>query len=95
MSAYLAARLRVKEKDKLVEYSKKAAPMIEKFGGKLLFKGGVDDIIVGELKHMNLAVFEFPNKEEIMRFYSSAEYIKIIPIRDEGADMVLSIHETI
>lgn len=92
MAAYLAARLRVKNPDALASYSKRAATIVGKFGGKLLFKGGADDILIGAIDLPNLAVFEFPDQDAITAFYNSDAYQALAAIREEGADMVLSSH---
>lgn len=92
MAAYFVARINVKNPTSLTEYSKRAAPILSKFGGQLLFKGGPDNIFLGDTVLRNLAVFEFPNKDAIEAFYTSAEYQKLISIREEGADMVFSAH---
>jgi len=93
MTAYLAARLSVKDPEALAEYSKSAAPIIAEFNGKLLFKGGPDDILVGESAQPNIALFAFPDKAAIHAFFNSPGYQALTAIRTKGADMVLSAHE--
>jgi len=93
MPAYFAARLSVKDPDALAEYSRKAAPIISKFNGKLLFKGGAADNLVGQLEAPNIAVFEFAEKAQIEAFFASDEYKALTALREKGADMVLSAHE--
>ena len=93
MTAYFTARLRVKNPDVLADYSKAAAPIIARFGGKLLFKGVVDDVLFGETPQPILVVFEFPDEGTVQKFYHSAEYQEIASIRNEGAEMVLAIHK--
>ena len=93
MTAYLAARLSVKDPEAMAEYSKNADPLIAEFGGKLLFKGGMDDVLSGEMAQPNLAVFEFPDKAAIDTFFNSASYQALTAIREKGAEMILSAHE--
>lgn len=95
MPAYLAARMNVKNPERLTEYSKSAAPIIAQHGGRLLFKGGADDNLVGEMSMPNLAVFEFPDKASIDTFFNSDEYQALTALRNQGADMVLSAHEAV
>ncbi len=93
MSAYFTARLKVKDSDALSEYSKAAAPIIAKFGGKLLFKGGADDVLIGDMPLLNIAVFEFPDEAAVQTFFHSPEYQSLTSMREKGAEMVLSVHK--
>jgi len=63
MTAYFVARIKVKNPESLAQYSKSAAPILSKFGGKLLFKGDVGDIFLEDTELSTLAVFEFPHKD--------------------------------
>ena len=93
MTAYFVARLKVKDADALAEYSKQAGPILASFGGKLLFKGGADNIFLGETDYKNIAVFEFANRKAVNDFYQSDAYQALVPIRSQGADMLFSVHE--
>ncbi len=92
MTAYFTARLKVKDPDALAAYSKAAAPIIAKFGGTLLFKGGADGVLLGDMPMINIAVFAFPDEEAVRDFFQSPEYQALTSKRNEGADMVLSVH---
>ncbi len=93
MAAYLTARLRVKNPEALAAYSKAAAPIIGKFGGTLLFKGGAEDVLLGDIELPNIAVFEFPDEGAVQEFFHSADYQALASLRDEGAQMVLAAHK--
>lgn len=93
MSAYLVARMAVKDADKLADYSKQAASLIAAYGGKLLFKGGAEANLFGQMDMPNMAVFIFPDLEKITEFYHSPEYQALAPLRQTGAEMVLSAHQ--
>jgi len=92
MPAYFAARFAIKDADLLAAYSKKAAPVIAEYGGKLLFKGGGDLIVTGETAMPGIAVFEFPDQTSLENFYNSDAYSALKQARQAGADMVLSLH---
>ncbi len=92
MPAYFVARFVTKDAVALAAYSKKAGPIIASFGGALLFKGGADQILVGEYPLPNIAVFQFPNQEKLDAFYTSEAYQALRPAREAGAEMVLSAH---
>lgn len=90
MPAYFVARFEPKNPAALAEYSQSAAPIIKKFGGILLFKGGSESLICGSDTLTRIAVFEFPDRATLNSFYSSSEYEALVAKRNEGADMVLS-----
>ncbi len=93
MTAYFAARLNVKDPEAMAEYSKNAAPIIAEHGGKLLFKGGADDILAGTMTQPNLVLFAFPDKAAIHAFLNSQRDQALTAMREKGADMILSAHE--
>lgn len=90
MPAYFVARFEPKNGEALAEYSQSAAPIMKKFGGALLFKGGAEGLLSGADALSRIAVFEFPDRKSLDAFYTSPEYQSLTPKRAEGADMVLS-----
>jgi len=92
MPAYFVARFTIKDAVALAAYSKQAGPIIASFGGELLFKGGADQILTGEIALSNIAVFQFPSQEKLDAFYTSDAYQALKSAREAGADMVLSSH---
>jgi len=92
MPAYFVARFNIKDAVALAAYSKKAGPIIASFGGELLFKGGGEQILTGEITLPNVAVFQFPTREKLDAFYISDAYEALKSAREAGADMVLSAH---
>lgn len=92
MPAYFVARFEVKDAEILADYSASAGPIIAKYQGKVLFKGGADQILKGADPLPRIAVFEFPDSDSLEAFYNSEEYQLLGPQRDAGANMVLSAH---
>ncbi len=92
MPAYFVARFTIKDAKALAAYSKKAGPIIACFGGELLFKGGEDQVLTGEITLANIAVFQFPTQEKLDAFYTSDAYQALKSTREAGANMVLSAH---
>ncbi len=95
MTAYLVARLKVKSPEAMAEYSQNAAVIIKRFGGKPILKGGEEANLIGALELPNIAVFAFPDREAVMGFYNSEDYRALLPLREAGADMVLSVHDAV
>lgn len=93
MAAYFAARLNIKNPEKFTEYATKAISLMANFGGKVLFKGEAEHGSDNEIELPGLAVFEFPNKAAIEEFFACSEYLALVPLREEGANMVVTVHE--
>jgi uncharacterized protein (DUF1330 family) len=74
MAGYLIANIEVKDPAKFEEYRQKVVPVIKKFGGRYLIRGGDLRRLEGNLPFNRLVVLEFPTIEAAQRFYDSAEY---------------------
>lgn len=92
MAGYLIANLDVTDATKFEEYREKVRPLIEKFGGRYLVRGGELRRLEGNLPLHRLVVLEFPTLEAAQRFYDSAEYRPILKLRLDSArsDVVLA-----
>ena len=57
------------------KYLEKVKPMVEKFGGKYLIKGGKIDAKETDLwKPKRIVLVKFPNKTSALNWYNSEEY---------------------
>jgi uncharacterized protein (DUF1330 family) len=81
LAGYLIANIEVKDPMKFDEYRQKVAPLIEKFGGRYLIRGGEVRHLEGNLSFHRLVVLEFPTVEAARNFYESAEYQPILKLR--------------
>lgn len=90
MPSFFVAQFSVKDADALSAYSQKAAIVMKRFAGKLVFKGSAESRLFGATGHPNIAVFEFPTGSQLDDFYASQEYRDLEELRSQGADMVLS-----
>ena len=84
MSAYISAKIQVKNPEKLKEYISKLPATMAPYGGTLVYRGKVSKTLLGDASHQIEAVFAFPSEEVIDEWYNSDAYQAIIPIRDEG-----------
>jgi uncharacterized protein (DUF1330 family) len=81
MAGYLIANIEVKDPVKFEEYRQKVVPVIKKFGGRYLVRGGDVRRLEGNLPLKRVVVLEFPTVEAAQRFYDSAEYRPILDLR--------------
>ena len=91
MAGYLIANIEVKDPAKFEEYRQKVVPVIQKFGGRYLIRGGDVRRLEGNLPLKRLVVLEFPTVEAAQQFYDSAEYEPILKLRlsSTQSDLVL------
>jgi uncharacterized protein (DUF1330 family) len=88
---YLVVNIEVKDPIKFQEYREKVAPLIAKFGGRYLIRGGEQWRLEGNPPLNRLAVLEFPSVAAAEQFYNSAEYQPVMSLRLEStqSDLVL------
>ena len=79
--------------DKYKKYLEKVKPMVEKFGGKYLIKGGKIDAKQTDLwKPKRIVLVKFPNKSSALKWYNSVEYRALKNLRlNNGSSNILFI----
>ena len=85
MPAYLIANVDVKDAERFSEYMKATPPLIEKFGGKFLVRGGDFEVLEGDWKPKRLVMVEFESMQKAREFYDSPAYIELRKMRQEVA----------
>ena len=82
MSAYcFFDNLEVSDPEKLEEYKTRAAPIVEKYGGRYVVLGGRMDLKEGDWQPVFPVIIEFPSLEQAHRWYDSDEYNEIKALR--------------
>jgi uncharacterized protein (DUF1330 family) len=74
MPAYAVLTVRVDDPKTYNEYASRTPPIVDKYGGKFLTRGGEVDTIEGEPFNDRLVILEFPSKQAIHDFFSDPEY---------------------
>jgi len=90
MSTYIVADITPKDINSLKEYSEAAGPIVEKYNGKFIAKGGIESLTGGE-HHKMKVILEFPDQKSASDWYSSDEYQALIPIRNKGMDAIFHL----
>tara|TARA_B100000029_G_C17300637_1_gene860520 strand:- start:432 stop:731 length:300 start_codon:yes stop_codon:yes gene_type:complete len=68
------------------KYMEKVKPLVEKFGGVYLTRGGpMDEIETNLWKPTRMVLVKFPNKESALNWMNSEEYKPIKKIRQENS----------
>ena len=74
MVAYWIARSKVNAPEPYQKYIDAVPPVIDKFGGKVLARGGRFQIMEGPETFKRFVVIEFPDLETAMAAFNSPEY---------------------
>jgi uncharacterized protein (DUF1330 family) len=91
MAGYLIANLSIHDPNAFEEYRKQVAPLVTRFKGRYLVRGGELRRLEGNGNLNRLVVLEFPSLADAQRFYDSPEYAPVLKLRLASAsgDVVL------
>ena len=82
MPAYFLVDIReVKDRAKMDDYRARVSPVVEKFGGRYLVRGGPFEVVEGESRPVFPVLVEFPSMEQARRWYDSEEYRELKQLR--------------
>ncbi len=97
MVAYWVARSKVNNPDQYKKYTEQVSGILQKFGGKILARGGKFKILEGPEKFHRFVVIEFPSFENAVACHESAEYAEAAAHRKkEGAsELEIAIVEAV
>ncbi len=85
MAAYVLAQLRVHDPTTFQHYREKVAPLIERFGGRYIVRGGEVSPLEGQVADPRLVIIEFADRDAARRWYESEAYQEILPLRLNAA----------
>jgi uncharacterized protein (DUF1330 family) len=83
MSSLVIVNFNLLDPEKLALYSEAAALTVANYGGEFMVKG-VPELLCGDTQYDGGAVIKFSDKATATAWYESAEYQKIIQLRNEA-----------
>jgi len=86
MAVYFIADIEVTDPEAYEEYRKKVAPIMKKYGGRHLVRGGEPKAVEGDWNPTRIVVLEFPSEEHATRFATAPEYEPVAAIRHRSAN---------
>ncbi len=97
MVAYWVARAKVNNPDQYKKYTDLVPGILQKFGGKILARGGKFKILEGPEKFHRFVVIEFSSFEKAVACHESAEYLEAAAHRrkDGASELEIVIVESI
>jgi len=86
MSGYFIIQINVKNKENYKEYISKVTPIVEKFGGEYIIRGGKSINAEGKWPYERTVVLKFPTYEMVKKWHESDEYKPIKKIREDNSE---------
>ncbi len=86
MSAYLIVELEVTDPAKFQRYRELVPPIIEKYGGRYIVRGGDTEVLEGSWVPKRIVVLEFETAQKAKECMESEEYQPVKQIRLESAN---------
>ncbi len=85
MTAYVVAHVEVLDPEGYRAYPQLNTPLVERFGGHFVARGGQVEKFEGDAGPYRLVVIEFPSMDAARAWYHSPEYQEIARIRQAHA----------
>ena len=91
MAAYLVVDIEIQDAAGFEDYRKAVPATIEKYGGKILVRGGKFERLEGEWEPKRVVLVEFPSLEQAKRWYDSEEYRapKAVRLKTSRGNLIL------
>ena len=86
MSGYLIAQINVINEEPYKEYIKQTSPIVKKYEGEFIVRGGKFKNVLGEWKYSRTVIIKFPSYETALNWYNSDEYKPVRRIREENSE---------
>lgn len=94
MTAYLVVDTALTNPDVYELYKLQAKPLVEKYGGEYLARGGKLSVKENQLwSPTRMVLIKFPSAEDAEAFYQSEEYQEVLKISKQSADRTVFILE--
>ncbi len=82
MAAYcLFDNVKVHDPAKLEQYAAAVEPIVRRYGGRYVLKGGRCDVVEGKWRPTYPVMIEFPGLEQAYGWYNSEEYQELKELR--------------
>ena len=81
MSIYMIIDIEITDPETYAEYVKRIPPIIEKFGGRYLTRGGKVTPLAGDWNPGRIILLEFPSFEHVKNWLMSKEHMPLAEIR--------------
>jgi uncharacterized protein (DUF1330 family) len=91
-NVYFVGLIKVRDAAIWQTYLAEVGETITQYGGVVLFRGAFEKSLSGNTAHEYVVTLQFTNTTDALRWHDSPEYQRLIPIRDAGADVTLTLY---
>jgi len=81
----------VSGRESYMRYGREVKPMVEALGGRMLWQGRADQMLIGEEEWDVVALVEYPSREAFIKMATSQEMANIHHHREGGLDRTVLI----
>ena len=81
MTAYLVAQIEIKDPDTYQQYADGFLPIFGNYKGEVIVVDDNCETLEGKWDGSRTVIIKFPDKEELLRWYNSPEYQKLMQLR--------------
>ena len=94
MATYMIVDVNIHDVDAYEIYKSQVTPIIEKFGGEYLVRGGAHEVLENDLwSPTRMVMVRFPDKKSALDFIHSDEYAPLKKMRRDNSDGTVLIVE--
>lgn len=86
MPAYIYGNIDVTDAPAYEAYRAQAPAVIAAHGGRYLVRGGAVEVLEGSATPHRQVVLEFPDMAALKAFYHSADYQRLVPLRQAASN---------
>ena len=93
MSAYIILQINIINKEPYIinkepykEYLKKVTPIVKKYWGKYIARGGSYKIMLGKWDYERTVIIKFSTFDNAITWYNSSEYSPVKKIREDNSE---------
>ena len=86
MPGYLIAQVNIINEEPYKEYIKQTSPIVKKYGGEFLIRGGKYKKVLGNWNYARTVVIKFPTYQKALDWYNSNEYMPVRKIREDNSE---------
>ncbi|KRG79713.1 hypothetical protein ABB30_00105 [Stenotrophomonas ginsengisoli] len=82
MSAYLVIKAKVTDPVRFAPYAEQSAPLLARFGGSYVVRGGQQELLEGPDDGMRVVVARFADRDAALAYWHSPEYTACKALRE-------------
>ena len=86
MAGYFIVQINITNPENYKKYIDKVTPIVKKFGGEYIIRGGKLENVEGTWAYQRTVVLKFPTYDMVKKWHNSEEYRPIRKIREDNSN---------